>query len=107
MIEPKQYAASVLQLLQGDPAKYVNFGMYWFLVKALLKQYYTVDNLYLLGDYVDNSVNERVPAFSSLQEMLEAAAEEYQSNAMYNLQSNQVQDADGDVFTLHDLDAGQ
>lgn len=107
MIDTKQCAANILQLLQADPAKYVNFGMYWFLIKALLKQYYTADNLYLLGDYTDPSVNARVPAFPSVQDMLAAALEEYSQNARLNLGSNQVQDADGDVFTLHDADAGQ
>lgn len=106
MIEPKQFAASTLQLLQSDPSKYRNFGPYWYLVKEVLKRFYTRDNLYMLGDYRDQSVIDRMPAHESLAEALEAAAETYQINAAYRLGSNQVEDADGELFTLLDPDAG-
>lgn len=106
-MDPKQFAASTLQLLQANPGRYVNFGMYWYLVKGVLKHYYTKDNLFLLGDYLDKSVTDRMPEHTNLAEALEAAAEEYQENAMYNLGSNVVRDADGEQFTLIDTDAGQ
>lgn len=104
MIDPKQLAASTLQLLQADPAKYVNFGVYWYLIKALLKRFYTRDNLFLLGDYVDSSVTDRMPAHADLSEALAAAVAEYQQNASFNLGSNVVTDADGEAFTLIDTD---
>lgn len=106
-MDPKQFAESTLQLLQADPSKYVNFGMYWYLVKGVLKHFYTKDNLFLLGDYVDKNVTDRMPQHASLAEALEAAAEEYQENAMFNMGSNVVRDADGEQFTLIDTDAGQ
>lgn len=106
-MDPKQFAASTLQLLQADPGKYVNFGMYWYLVKGVLKHFYTKDNLFLLGDYIDKNVTDRMPQHISLVEALEAAAEEYQQNAMFNLGSNVVRDADGEQFTLIDTDAAQ
>lgn len=106
-MDPKQFAESTLQLLQADPSKYVNFGMYWYLVKGVLRKFYTTDNLYLLGDYVDRDVVSKMPDMPSLSDALVAAAEEYQQNAMFNLGSNVVQDADGQSFTLIDPDAGQ
>lgn len=106
MINPKQLAESTLQLLQADPRKYRNFGVYWYLIKALLKRYYTRDNLYLLGDYVDPTVTARMPEFASLEEALEAAVETYRGNAAYAMGTNRFADPEGEPFTLHDEDAG-
>lgn len=106
MINPKQMADSTLQLLQADPSKYRNFGVYWYLIKTLMKNYYTVDNLYLLGDFMDESVIERMPEFDTLDDALVAAAEEYKQNAAFGMGSNVVEDADGEAFTLIDQDAG-
>lgn len=105
-MDPKQMADSTLQILQADPSKYVNFGMYWYLVKAVMKRFYTKDNLYLLGEFADVDVVDRMPEHANLDEALVAAAEEYQQNAMFNLGSNVVTDADGEAFTLIDQDAG-
>lgn len=106
MIDPKTFAASTLQLLQQDPRRYKNFGVYWYLVKAVLKHFYTRENLHLLGDFQDQSVIERMPPAASLPEALEAAAAEYQQNASFNLGRNQIEAPDGEVFTLIDPDAG-
>jgi len=107
MINPKVFADSTLQLLQKEPHRYLNFGVYWYFVKALLKRYYTRDNLYLLGDYVDPGCVARMPEHGNLQDALTAASEEYAKNAMYNLGRNEVEDpVGGGVFILHDEDAG-
>lgn len=106
MIDPKQLAASTLELLQADPSRYVNYGAYWYFIKALMKRYYTLDNLYLLGDFEDPDVIARMPVHASLDEALTAAAEEYRQNASFNLGSNVITDADGEAFTLIDPDAG-
>lgn len=106
MIDTKQLAASTLQLLQADPRNYRNFGVYWFLIKALLKRFYTRDNLYMLGDYVDPTVTARMPAHENLQEALEAAIETYRVNATYSMGSADLTDPDGETFTLADDDAG-
>lgn len=106
MMDPKTFAASTLQLLQEDPRRYRHFGAYWYLVKAVLKRFYTRDNLHLLGDYIDQSVIDRMPLHASLADALIAAAEEYRQNASFNLNSNVVTDADGEAFTLIDTDAG-
>ena len=107
MIDPKTFAASTLELLQQDPRRYRSFGAYWYLVKAVLKKYYTRDNLHLLGDHVDQSVVARMPEHADLQEALAAAVEEYRANASFNLGSNEVTDpVGGGTFTLLDPDAG-
>jgi len=106
MIDPKTFAASTLQLLQEDPRRYRNYGVYWYLVKEVLKRFYTRDNLYLLGDYRDLTVIERMPPHTDLQEALAAAVEEYRQNASFNLGRQAVAAPDGEVFTLIDPDAG-
>lgn len=107
MIDPKTFAASTLQLLQDDPRRYRLFGAYWYLVKQVLKRFYTRDNLHLLGDHVDPAVIERMPDHADLQEALAAAIEEYRKNASFNLGSAEVEDlAGGGTFRLVDPDAG-
>jgi hypothetical protein len=106
MIDPQKFAASTLQLLQQDPRRYRCFGVYWYLVKALMKRFYTQDNLHLLGDYMDQSVIDRMPPHADLHEALAAAIEEYRQNASFNLGSNVVTDPEGEQFTLVDTDAG-
>lgn len=106
MIDPKTLAASTLQLLQADPSKYRLYGMYWYLIKALMKRFYTVENLYLLGDYEDPTVIDRMPPHANLQEALAAAVEEYRQNASFGMGSTVVTDDDGEAFTLVDQDAG-
>ena len=107
MIDPKTFAASTLQLLQGDPRRYVAFGAYWYLVKAVLKKFYTRENLHLLGDHVDGAVAERMPEHADLAEALDGAVAEYRKNAGFNLGSNEVEDlVGGGTFRLVDPDAG-
>lgn len=107
MIDPKTFAASTLQLLQGDPRRYVAFGVYWYLVKAVLKKFYTRENLHLLGDHVDAAVAERMPEHADLAEALDGAVAEYRKNASFNLGSNEVEDlVGGGTFRLVDPDAG-
>jgi len=104
-MDHKTFAESTLELLQADPSRYRNFGIYWYLVKALLKKYYTQDNFYLLGDYVDRTVTDRLPDGQTLDESLDAAIEEYRYNAVYNLGRSTVLDDDGEEFILMDQDA--
>lgn len=107
MIDQKTLAASVLDLLQTDPSRYVSFGPYWPLVKALLKRYYTQDNLSLLGPHVDREAAQRMPHHADLAEALEAAVEFHRNHMAYGMGSAQfVDDATGDEWTLRDPDAG-
>ena len=107
MADPKTFAESTLQLLQQDPRRYRNFGVYWFFVKALLKRYYTKDNLYMLGGYEDAGVVASMPVLEGFQETLAAAIEEYQLNAAYNMGRSTVSDpVGGGTIMIHDEDAG-
>lgn len=107
MIDPKTFAANTLQLLQDDPRRYHLFGVYWYLVKAVLKKFYTRDNLHLLGDNVDQDVAARMPEHATLQEALAAAIEEYRHNASFNLGRTDVEDpTGGGTVSVIDSDAG-
>lgn len=106
-IDLKTLATSVLLLLQQDPRRYVCFGAYWWLVKALLRQFYTRDNLYLLGDFMPADAAERMPVHADVQEALAAAIEEYRTNLSFNMGSATVPDhVGGGGFEIHDEDAG-
>lgn len=107
MIDPRTLADSSLQLLQQDPRNYRNFGVYWYFVKALMKRYYTREDLYLLGDHVDPDCLARMPEYATEQEALQAAVQEYRQNAMFNMGRAEVEDpVGGGTFLLHDEDAG-
>lgn len=107
MIDPKTFAASTLQLLQQDPRRYRLFGAYWYLVKQVLKKFYTRDNLHLLGDHIDADAVARMPHHADLNEALAGAVDEYRKNANFNMGSNEVEDlAGGGTFRLVDPDAG-
>ena len=105
VIDIKSALQNILQLLQTDPANYKKFGVYWWPVKALLREYYTQDNLYLLGDYEDPDTASRVPDVG-LKELLRLCFHEYQHNAAYGRNGGRVEDPDGEVVVIHDLDAG-
>lgn len=106
-IDPRKFAASVMQLLAEDPKRYRNFGVYWYFVKALLKRLgYTRDNLYMLGDYQDQAVVSAMPEMPSLGDAIEAASEEYRHNTLHNLNRSSVVTPDGEEITLFDEDAG-
>lgn len=102
----ENFAFNTLKALQEDPRRYRNFGAYWYLVKALLKRFYSRDNLLLLGDYIDRTVTDRIPAHASLDEALAAAIQTYNRNAKFNMLSNLVVDPAGEEFTLIDEDGG-
>ena len=94
----------ILQILQQNPASYRAFGIYWWPIKALLKQKYTKDNLYMLGNYEDPDGVSRVPSVDVV-EMIELALSEYSTNISFGLGSNQVTDTEGDPYTIYDQDA--
>jgi len=96
---------NVLQILQTQPAHYKRFGIYWWTVKRLLKQYYNQDNLYLLGQYVDESIVDHVPD-NDVQTLLKIAFEEYTHNAAYGRDDKTVEDTEGEIVSIYDEDAG-
>ena len=105
-IPPSKFAFSTLQMLLEQPARYRNYGVYWFFVKALLKEFYTKENLYLLGDYMNPAVIAMMPEHKNLQEALRATMETYNNNATWNMNSPSVTAPDGEQITLYDEDVG-
>jgi len=95
---------SILQILQAKPLAYRSFGIYWWPIKAILKQKYTKENLYLLGDYVDPDGVERVPDVG-VSEMIKQAFSEFQMNTSFGFDGNQVTDTEGEPYTIFDQDA--
>lgn len=100
------FAKNTLQLLQTDPRRYRNFGVYWYFVKEVLKRFYTRDNLSLLGDHTDSTVTDRMPPHASVEEALTGAMSEYNNNARMNMGRNMIEDpTGGGTFMLVDPDA--
>lgn len=105
-VAPATLAASVLALLQADPARYRSFGPYWPLVKALLKRQYSRDNLALLGEHVDPEAAAHMPPHANLSEALAAAVAFYNNHQAFGLGGNTfVDDETGDTWELRDPDA--
>ncbi|HET7674764.1 MAG TPA: hypothetical protein VFL54_04515 [Gammaproteobacteria bacterium] len=96
---------NVLAVLQADPRNYRKFGVFWWPVKALLRRFYTRDNLYMLGTFEDPDVAALVPNLG-LSDMLAAAFEEYEQNARLGLGSAEVQAPNGEAVRIYDPDAG-
>ena len=106
MLPPDKIAETFLRVLQADPVKYRNFGVYWWFVKKFMKRFYSKANLYMLGDYVDETQAAMVPTHDSLEETLQEAIGTWQHNAMFNLDRADVLTPDGEVVTIFDQDAG-
>lgn len=106
MIEVREALANVLHQLQGDPARYKLFGIWWWPVKQLLKRAgYDKNHLYLLGSYQDETVAELVPRLD-LQGTMREALEEYNFNAKFARSGGRVETPDGEIVVLFDEDAG-
>ncbi len=106
MIDPKQFAARTLQILQDDPRAYRNFGPYWYFVKALMKRYYTRDNLRHLGDYDDPAMADHMPEHGNMQDALQGAVDFYRGAAAYGMGTNEFVDENGEQYIVNDPDAG-
>lgn len=104
---PSTLAASVLALLQADPSRYRSFGPYWPLVKHVLKEHYTRDNLFLLGPHVDREAAARMPLAENLDDAMTAAIEFYNAHQAFGFGGNEfTDDSTGDTWMLVDPDAG-
>ena len=97
--------ANILQFLQTDPRNYRNFGVYWWFIKALIREYHTTDDCYLLGNYVDTQVAAMLPP-GTLEQTLGRALTEYEYNARFNMMCAQVTNEEGEEVTIFDEDAG-
>ena len=101
----EELAKNVLSILQSRPERYKEFGVYWWYIKAILKQHYTKDNLYMLGDYVDKNMVKELSSYSE-DELFEMAIEEHQQNSAYGLGSDSVYTPEGESYVIYDEDAG-
>lgn len=104
MTDARTFAVSTRALLNEDWRRYRNFGPYWWFVKALLKRFYSRHEMPMLGDYEDPQAAELVPAGLTGEEMMAQALETYRANAILNLNSQKVEDADGQLLILIDPD---
>lgn len=106
-LDPMAFAANARTLILQEPRNYVAWGAYWFLVKALLRKVYPPAELPMLGDYVDQSVVDRMPKGLGLPDLLELAAEEYAANRRLGTPATRLEDPEDDeFFTLSDPDMG-
>lgn len=106
-LDPHAFAANARTLILQQPQNYRAFGCYWFLVKALLRKVYPAAEIPLLGDYVDQSVVERMPKGLAVSELLALASEEYAANMRLGTPPNRLEDPeDGEFFVLSDPDMG-
>jgi hypothetical protein len=97
---------NVMQQLQREPRRYRLFGIYWWPIKAQLKQAgYGLEQLFMLGSYQDADTAALVPAMG-LTATLRTAFEEYGRNASYPHPDRRVETPDGDLVTVLDEDAG-
>jgi hypothetical protein len=104
-VNPQAFLRSALQQLQAEPGRYKLFGVYWWPIKAMLRQQFGKDQLYMLGTYQDGETAGLVPAMG-LDDMISAAAEEYAQNATFPHPSGEVETPDGELVTIFDEDAG-
>jgi hypothetical protein len=91
-------------LLQQRPTNYRRFGIYWWHVKACLKEAgYTSEHVYMLGDYVDPFTSAMVVETSTIRSL---ELEEYGFNARYPHADGRVECPNGELVTIYDCDAG-
>ncbi len=100
----KRVCNNMLQILQTNPIEYKNFGIYWWPVKRLLRKFHTQDELYMLGSYIDPDATNRIPP-TPWETLIKDALAEYRNNKTFTPGQSYV-DPQGEVYHLHDQDAG-
>jgi hypothetical protein len=100
----------VVQQLQADPRRYKLFGVYWWLVKAMLRRAgYGPAQLYMLGSYIDSQQAREVASWlrgMGYEDALHHAFGEYQVNAAFPHADGRVENPDGELVPIFDADAG-
>jgi len=98
---------AIVQLLQEEPRRYRDFGVYWWAVKRLLKEHgYGPDQLYLLGAYTDLEAEAHLPAETDAALLAEAIHEQqYRATFEPNSPDAYYHDS-GEPYHLYDDDAG-
>ena len=106
LLPPDQLAANIRKVLDNKPADYRNFGVYRYFVKAFLKKYYTKENLYMLGEYEQPEVVEKMPKYSNFEDAMHDALLMWRANWENNMGRAISIDLDSDEVVLFDEDAG-
>jgi hypothetical protein len=106
MLPPDQVAANIRKILAADPRSYRNFGVYWYFVKAVLKRYYSREQMPILGAFEQDDVVARMPEYGSLQDALHDALLTWRQNYESNMGRAESIGPDGDLVTLFDEDVG-
>lgn len=106
MLPPDQVAANIRQILDNDVRSYRNFGVYWYFVKAALKQFYGRDQMPILGDYEQPEVVSRMPAYGSFEDAMHDALLYWRANWENNHNQATSMAPDNEPVTLWDADVG-
>lgn len=96
---------NILHVLQEQPAAYRRFGVYWWPIKAMLRSRYTQDNLYLLGEYVDEGQAETLGDLG-LADTLTQALALFSTNSRLADDRPWAQTGEGEPVAVWDEDAG-
>ena len=106
MLPPDQIAANIRTMLDNKIAVYHNFGVYWYFVKALLKRYYTIDQMPILGSYEQPEVVERMPNYDNFEDAMFDALLFFRANLEQNGNDATSIAPDNEPVTLFDADIG-
>lgn len=104
-VDPYEFATNARTILLEDRSRWRSFGVYWPLVKALLRKRFSDAEL-PLGDYVDQELVSRMPKGLALPELLALAGEEFTHNATLNQNRSMVEDPEGQHVLMVDPDMG-
>ena len=101
----KQQARNVVSIIQREPMFYRNFGPWWWHVKSELKRNgFDKEQLSILGDYTDESVDYIYSGLSTKQK--DDDAFEHQWNHTFHKYNNNTSfTPDGEVYQVLDQDA--
>jgi hypothetical protein len=101
------FLRATVQQIQAEPQRYRLFGVYWWVIKALLKRHgYGPADLYMLGSYIDPETAAMVPR-ASIEDTIAAACEEYAFNAAHpHPLPGQVENPNGEIVIIRDADVG-
>jgi hypothetical protein len=106
MLPPDQIAANIRKMLDNDITHYHNFGVYWYFVKALLKRYYDIHQMPILGDFEQEDVIARMPEYDSFEDAMFDALLFARANQRDNMNSATSIAPDDEPVTLFDEDIG-
>lgn len=98
---------AIVRLLQADPRRYRQFGVFWYGIKNILKRNgYTREQFYGLGHYTDVEAESHLPITTDAH-LLALAIVEQQRRAAFEWDSSWCEFPDtGETHQLFDEDIG-